>query len=270
MKAPEVEVLIINFQTMEKHYILPESFIKQMHNLKVLVVTNYGSSIVELTNVSLLGSLSSSLKRIRLERVSVPTLCNTMVELKNLEKITLVLCKINQAFNSCSIQIPAENLPNLQEINIDSCNDLVGLPDWICDLVHLRKLSITNCHKPSALPEGIGRLENLEVLRLNACTQLVKLPETIESLHKLCLLDISGCFRLRKLPEQVGKLYNLTKLYMGRCSRLEELPLSVMDLKQLKIGCDQEMAQQWGVDNFVDSKNEETNSLHWLRNSACW
>ena len=42
-----------------------------MHNLKVLVVTNYGSSITELTNVLLLCSLSSSLKRITLERVSV-------------------------------------------------------------------------------------------------------------------------------------------------------------------------------------------------------
>ena len=103
MKAIEVEVLIINFQTMEKHYILPESFIMKMHNLKVLVITNYGSSIIELTNVSLQGSLSSSLKRIKLERVLVPTLYSTMIELKNLEKITFVMCKINQAFNSCSI-----------------------------------------------------------------------------------------------------------------------------------------------------------------------
>ena len=76
-------------------------------------------------------------------------------------------------------------LPNLREINLDSCNDLVGLPEWLCDLEQLRKLSISNCHKPSELPEGIGRLENLQLLRHHACTKLLEFPETIGSLQKL-------------------------------------------------------------------------------------
>ena len=156
---------------------------KQMVELKVLVVTNYGFSIPELANFSVLGSLPS-LKRIMLERVSIPAICNTMVVLKNLEKMTLVMCKINKAFFDSATKIP-EMLPNLREINLDSCNDLVGLPEWLCDLEQLRKLSISNCHKPSELPEGIGRLENLQLLRLHACTKLLELPETIGSLQKL-------------------------------------------------------------------------------------
>ncbi|KAJ9691632.1 hypothetical protein PVL29_013738 [Vitis rotundifolia] len=257
MQVPEVEVLILNFQTRENNYTLPE-FMKRMDKLKVLVLTNYGFSIPELTNFSVLSSLPS-LKRIRLERVSVPTLCNTMLELKNLEKITLVMCKINQAFNSSAIQ-----MPNLKEINIDSCNDLVGLPEWLCDLVQLRKLSISNCHKPSTLPEGIGRLRNLEVLRLHACTKLVGLPDSIASLRNLTLLDISGCFRMRELPKQMGELCSLEKLYMRRCSRLRELPPSIMRIKQLEVICDTEKAHLWEDHNFTNLRIDETTDLNWL------
>nr|ACD76093.1 VRP1-1 [Vitis hybrid cultivar] len=264
MQVPEVEVLILNFQATE-NYTFP-NFMKQMDNLKVLIVTNYGSSAAELINFSVLGSLSR-LKRIRLEQVSIPTLCDTMVELKNVEKISLVMCKINQAFNSCAIQI-SNMLPNLMEINISYCSDLVGLPEGLCDLVHLKKLSISNCHKLSALPGGIGRLENLEVLRLHACTKLLGLPDSIGGLHKLTVLDITGCLRMAKLPKQMGKLCSLRKLYMRRCSGLRELPPSIMDLKQLKkVICDIETAELWEEHHFTNLKitiPEETIDLNWL------
>ncbi|CBI23293.3 unnamed protein product, partial [Vitis vinifera] len=97
MQLPEAEALILNFNQTEKKYELPE-FMKQMDELKVLVVTNYGFCTAELTNFSILGSLLN-LKRIRLEKVSIPTLCKTSIELKNLEKLSLVMChKIGQAF----------------------------------------------------------------------------------------------------------------------------------------------------------------------------
>ncbi|CBI23290.3 unnamed protein product, partial [Vitis vinifera] len=99
MQLPEAEALILNFNQTEKKYELPE-FMKQMDELKVLVVTNYGFCTAELTNFSVLGSLSN-LKRIRLEKVSIPTLCKTSIELKNLEKLSLVMChKIGLAFAS--------------------------------------------------------------------------------------------------------------------------------------------------------------------------
>ncbi|KAL6312763.1 hypothetical protein AAG906_020559 [Vitis piasezkii] len=181
MQLPEAEALILNFNQTEKKYELPE-FMKQMDELKVLVVTNYGFCTAELTNFSVLGSLSN-LKRIRLEKVSIPTLCKTSIELKNLEKLSLVMChKIGLAFASSTIQIP-EMLPNLREINIDYCNDLVELPEGFCDLIQLNKLSISNCHKLSSLPEGIGKLTNLEVLRVSSCT-LVRVAQSKRVPHE--------------------------------------------------------------------------------------
>ena len=68
---------------------------------------------------------------------------------------------IDKAFENCTIQI-SNALPNLTEISIDYCNDLVELPVGLCDIFHQRKLNITNCHKLAALPEGTRKLVNLK------------------------------------------------------------------------------------------------------------
>ncbi|XP_030975082.1 probable disease resistance protein At5g66900 isoform X4 [Quercus lobata] len=198
IQASKVEVLVLNFQT--KNYTLPK-FVEKMDELKVLIVANYGFFHAEISNIQLLGSLLN-LKRIRLEKVSISSLCKTHVPLKSLKKISLFMCNIGKAFENCTIQV-SNALPNLIEISIDYCIDLVELPIGLCDIFHLRKLSITNCHKLAALPEGIGKLVNLEVLRFRSCTDLSELPESIRGLSKLRILDISDCLNISKLPKHI-------------------------------------------------------------------
>ncbi|RVX23780.1 hypothetical protein VitviT2T_010607 [Vitis vinifera] len=268
IQTPEVEVLILNFQSKE-NYTLPE-FIKQMEKLKVLVLTNNGPSPAQLINFSVLGSLPS-LKRIRFEQVRIPPLCNTTAEFKNLEKISLVMCKISEALSNRSIQI-SNMFPNLVELNIDYCNDLVELLEGLCDLVELKKLSISNCPKLSALPKGIGKLGNLEVLRLRDCVKLSGLPDSIGRLHKLSVLDISGCLQIKEIPKQMGELCNLRKIHMRECWSLcrSELPASVMNLVGLKkVICDTETAKLWEpfeyhLKNLRISVPEENINLNWL------
>ncbi|KAJ8770685.1 hypothetical protein K2173_021332 [Erythroxylum novogranatense] len=228
LRAPKVEALVLNIRT--KNYNLPE-FVQTMIDLKVLIVTNYGFSTTELSNFELLSSLSS-LRRIRLEKLFLPSSLLSSLQLKNLEKISLVMCKIRQAFSSIPIRI-SEAIPNLAEIIIDYCNDLVELPAGFCDLFLLKRVSITNCHKLRSLPEDLGKLTNMEVLRLNSCIELLELPESIGRLQKLRVLDISDCLSMTKLPETIGGLCNLKKLFMIDCSNCE-LPESVMNLTQLK------------------------------------
>jgi len=266
IEPPEVEVLVLNFQT--KNYMLPE-FVEKMDKLKVLAVTNYGYFPAELGNFQLLGSLSD-IKKIRLEKVSIPSLFKSPVQLKSLEMISLFMCTIDQAFRNCTIPV-SDALPNLKEINIDYCNDLAELPAGLCDIVSLKKLSITNCHKLSALPEEIGKLENLEVLRLKSCTDLPELPESIRSLHKLSILDISDCPSIRKLPKYIGELHNLKKLHMEGCLRLRNhLPTSTLDLEQLElVTCDEERAKLWEpikdyLTNLKVEVAEKDINLNWL------
>ncbi|XP_030923967.1 probable disease resistance protein At5g66900 [Quercus lobata] len=268
IQAPKVEVLVLNFHT--RNYIIPE-FVEKMVKLKVIIVTNYGFFPAELSNFQLLNSLPN-LKRIRLEKVSIPSLCSTPVPLRSLKKISLFMCNIGQAFGNSTVQA-SDSLSNLKEINIDYCIDLVELPAWLCEVLHLKKLSITNCHKLSELPDGIGNLVDLEVLRFRSCTELLELPESIKSLHKLRILDISDCLSIIKLPKHIGELHNLEELHMKECLKLRQLPPSTMALEQLKIVvCDEERAMLWKpfkefLSNLKVIMAKKDINLNWLPKS---
>ncbi|KAI9089020.1 hypothetical protein K1719_029299 [Acacia pycnantha] len=195
-----------------------------MSKLKVMLITNYGfHPAAELENLELLNFLSN-VKRIRLEHVLIPSLAEKRVMLKNLQKLSLFMCNVNEAFKSCSVQV-SDMMPNLVELNIDYCN-LVELPAGLCGIVPLKKLSITSCHKLSALPEEIGRLVNLELLRVSSCSDLAEFPDSVSSLQKLQFLDISYCISLNRLPDDMGELLSLKELYITRCSRLSCPPQS--------------------------------------------
>ncbi|CAL0313903.1 unnamed protein product [Lupinus luteus] len=255
-EAPEAEILIFNLQT--KEYSFPD-FMEKMSELKVLIVANYGFHPSQLDNLKLLSSLSN-LKRIRLERISVPSL----VTLKNLKTLSIYMCNMNRAFESDTIPI-SKRLPNLVELSIDYCKDMVEFPIGVCDITLLRKLSVTNCHKLSALPTEIGNLENLEVLRLSSCTGLEGMPDSIGSLSKLTLLDISNCVSLSCLPEDIGNMYNLRNLYMTNCAMCE-LPYTVINFENLQIICDEETAASWEALNpnlNIEIPQVDVN-LNWL------
>ncbi|KAG6729328.1 hypothetical protein I3842_01G022700 [Carya illinoinensis] len=235
-----------------ENYCLP-GFVEKMDKLKALIVTNYGFFPAELGNIQLLGSLPN-LKRIRLQKVSIPSIFKTPPPLGDLEKISLFMCNIGQNFRDCSIEI-SNAWSNLMEIIIDYCNDLVEFPTWLCYTVSLKKLSITNCHKLSALPIEIRELTGLENLRI---------------------LDISDCLSISKLPKHIGELHNLNEIHMTGCLRLcNPLPPSTMDLEKLKhVVCDKERAKLWEAiqefrmdDTRIEIKIAEKDiNLNWLAN----
>jgi Leucine-rich repeat (LRR) protein len=181
------------------------------------------------------------------------------------------MCNTRSAFENCSIQI-SDALPNLVELSIDYCNDLIKLPDGFCNITTLKKLSITNCHKLSAIPQDIGKLENLEVLRLCSCSDLEEMPESVAGLNELRCFDISDCVSLPNLPNDIGDLQKLEKLYMKGCSNLSELPNSVINFgnrkHKISVICDEEGASLW--EHFPDIPNLKIEmpkveiNLNWL------
>ncbi|XP_058735739.1 probable disease resistance protein At5g66900 [Vicia villosa] len=261
VQTTQAEVLILNLHT--KQYLFPESM-EKMSKLKVLIITNYGFHHSELNNFELLDSLHN-LTRIRLERISIPSFGT----LKNLKKLSLYMCNTSLAFEKGNILI-SDAFPNLEELNIDYCKDLLILPNAVCDITPLKKLSVTNCHKLSALPQDIGKLENLELLRLSSCTDLEVIPNSIGKLLNLRHLDISNCISLSSLPEEFGNLCNLRNLYMSSCASCE-LPFSVVNLLNLKaITCDEETAASWEAfqpmlpNMKIEVPHVDVN-LNWLR-----
>ncbi|XP_076929812.1 putative disease resistance protein At5g66900 [Bidens hawaiensis] len=240
LKAPNVQALILNIRS--KKYSLPH-FIRNFNELRVLNITSYGIYPTELHELSLINCLSN-LRRLRLEHVSLSPSIQSITELKNLEKLSLIMCAIGNALEFCTVDHPM--LPNLIELEIESCYDLKELPEGLCSLNHLVKLSITNCHELGALPEALGSLSNLETLRLHSCTRLSKLPESIGMLHSLVFLDISDCLSITSLPDQIGELNELRVLKMSGCHGLEELPDSVTNLTLFEdVICDEETSYLW-------------------------
>jgi hypothetical protein len=69
----------------------------------------------ELENFEILRCLPK-LRRIRLQQVSVPSLC----KLNNLRKLSLYNCKRRLDFQSDTVSI-SEVLPNLEELSVDYC-----------------------------------------------------------------------------------------------------------------------------------------------------
>ncbi|XP_014506476.1 probable disease resistance protein At5g66900 [Vigna radiata var. radiata] len=236
LRPAQAEVLILNIPT--NQYSIPK-YLKEMSKLKVLIVMNYGFHPCELFDFELLGTLSL-LKRLRLERISIPS----FVTLKNLKKLSLYLCDTREAFENSNILI-SDAFPNLEDLNIEYSKEMVGLPKGLCNITSLNVLSISNCHKLSALPQEIGNLENLKLLRLSSCTDLQVIPNSVGRLSNLRHMDISNCINLPNLPEEFGNLCNLRTLYMTSCERCE-LPSSIINLKNLKeVVCDEETAFSW-------------------------
>ncbi|KAG8049109.1 hypothetical protein GUJ93_ZPchr0009g2468 [Zizania palustris] len=88
MSFPKAEVLILNFASAV--YCLPP-FIATMHNLKALVMINYGTVSATFDNLSAFTMLND-LRSLWLEKITLPPLPETTIPLKNLRKISLVLC----------------------------------------------------------------------------------------------------------------------------------------------------------------------------------
>ncbi|CAI9775608.1 unnamed protein product [Fraxinus pennsylvanica] len=265
VQIPDVKVLILNFQI--KFYTLPE-FMERMSRLTVLLVTNYGFTRAYLENFPLPSQLNN-LKRLRLENISIPSIATSILQLKNLQKISMIMCEIGKAFEECTISI-SNTWPNLNEINIEYCDNLVEIPAWVCGLIHLKKINLRYCQELVTLPPELGNLTNLEVLRLQSCTQLLELPESISGLRELKFLDISDCVEMDHLPEQLGDLCGLRTIHMMGCTALSELPPSVMDLVQLeRVICDDEIACLWqfyrdNLDKLEIVVVKEDVNLNWL------
>ncbi|CAA3018057.1 probable disease resistance At5g66900 [Olea europaea subsp. europaea] len=265
VQIPDVKVLILNFQV--KIYTLPE-FMERMSCLTVLLVTNYGFTRAILENFPLPSQLNN-LKRLWLENISIPSIAPFILQLKNLQKISMITCEIGKAFEVCPISI-SNTWPNLNEINIEYCDDLVEIPAWVCGLVHLKKIKLGYCQELVTLPPELGNLTNLEVLRLQSCTQLLELPESISGLRELKYLDLSDCVEMDHLPERLGDLCGLQIIRMMGCTALSELPPSVMDLVQLeRVICDNEIAYLWKFyKDYLDKLEivvvKEDVNLNWL------
>ncbi|CAN6449450.1 unnamed protein product [Victoria cruziana] len=240
VQLPRAEVLMLNFSSCS--YCLPP-FLNNMENLKVLIITNHNIAAAVLEALPPSRSLKS-LRVVRLEKVSFPIHCTLAEPFKGVQKLSLVLCKVDEVLDIYSGFDMHTMFPDLTELEIDYCDGLEKLPVSICDVVNLRKLSITNCHELRELPEEMGSLSELEVLRLSACSSLERLPDSLYKLKKLRFLDLFRCSCIEELPNSIGMLRSLEKIDVRGC--FARLPDTVINLEGLRdVICDEDAETLW-------------------------
>ncbi|XP_059634464.1 probable disease resistance protein At4g33300 [Cornus florida] len=264
MDFPKAEVLILNFSSSE--YFLPP-FIDNMPKLRALILINYSNSNAVLHNVSVFSNLSN-LRSVWFQKITVPHLPETTIPLKNLRKISLVLCKINGSLHQTDMP---HLFPRLTELTMDHCIDLIELPPSICEMSSIKSLSVTNCQSLKQLPVDLGKLKSLQILRIYACLELRKLPPGICDLVHLKYLDISQCLHLECLPDRIGELIDLEKIDMRECPQMRNLPKSLASLRSLsRVICDEEISWLWkdmekALPHLYVKVAKECFNLDWLK-----
>jgi hypothetical protein len=242
LEFPKAEVLILNFSS--TNYVLPP-FIESMPKLRALIVINYGTKNAVLHNLSVFTNLSN-LRSLWFEKVSVPSLPETTLPLKNLRKISLILCSMKTNSLDKTLLDSPNLFPRLSELTMDHCINMTQLPSSICKMKSLENLSVTNCDSLEELPSDLGNLILLQILRVYACPNLKHIPNGIGGMIWLKYIDISQCVNMENLPEGIVGCHNMEKIDMRECPKIKKLPKSTTSMRSLrKVICDEDISLLW-------------------------
>lgn len=120
-------------------------------------------------------------------------------------------------------------LVNLQVLMLDT-NDLMALPDEICQLKTLQRLSLSN-NQLTSLPSDFSQLTSLTSLHA-ANNKFTSFPTCLCSIVSLAFLDLSDN-NITDIPAQISQLSNLQSLLMF-VNQLTSLPEEICQLANLR------------------------------------
>ncbi|MED6218481.1 hypothetical protein PIB30_026953 [Stylosanthes scabra] len=115
-----------------------------------------------------------------------------------------------------------QTFDQLAYMNFSHCQSITSFPN-VCGAPNLRELVLDGCKQLVKIHYSVGFLSKLVYLSASGCTQLESfLPEIF--LPSLEYLSLDFCTRLKHLPRVTGKMEKLSKISIKRTVR--ELPLS--------------------------------------------
>ncbi|KAK7291273.1 hypothetical protein RIF29_06278 [Crotalaria pallida] len=114
--------------------------------------------------------------------------------------------------------------PNLTELCIDYCTNLIAIHDSVGFLDKLQRFSAKGCTKLRIIPRHI-KLTSLEYLCLRDCSDLIIFPEIVGPMEKLQFVDLEGT-AIENLPPSMQNLGGLQSLSLNRCTKLNVDALS--------------------------------------------
>ncbi|GKV47494.1 hypothetical protein SLEP1_g54394 [Rubroshorea leprosula] len=145
-------------------------------------------------------------------------------------------------YNGCSYPSWIDGLSSLQQLKIESCGELISIPEDFRKLRSLSVLDITYCSKLRSIPEGwLASLTCLKELRMGPFwPELLEFPELAEIHHlhaSLEALTLNGWAKLESLPHRLQHLTTLKKLHINGCGEKASLKwFGELSVKELRIG----------------------------------
>jgi len=122
-------------------------------------------------------------------------------------------------------EIPdVSGFPNLTELCVDDCINLIKIDDSVGFLDKLLRFSAKGCTKLRIVPHGI-KLTSLEYLCLRDCSSLAIFPEILAPMEKLKFVDLEGT-AIENLPLSLKNLKGLQSIHINRCRMLENNALA--------------------------------------------
>ena len=136
-------------------------------------------------------------------------------------------------FKDCEFitTLPKLWAPNLENLNLSYCENLVEIDECFGYLEKLRIWYLGGCIKLQFLPSQL-RLKSLHSFDLTDCSRLEKLPDFHQEMECLKDLSLSGS-GIREVPSSIEHLTKLNKLYLHNCKNLRDLPDSICKLRWL-------------------------------------
>ncbi|XP_070663330.1 TMV resistance protein N [Malus domestica] len=147
-------------------------------------------------------------------------------------------------------------LPNLVDLILRNCKNLVEIHPSIAILKRLKHLFLSGCESIKSLPSEV-EMDSLQSLDLVGCSNVKKIPEFGEQMKNLFTLDLSET-AIEKIPSSIGHLVGLRELHVRNCKNLLNLPRAICNLKSLKhlqygidydaapCGSDGKASERWG------------------------
>ncbi|CAL0329618.1 unnamed protein product [Lupinus luteus] len=239
MGTEKIEVMMLDLPEDEEVCWTGEEF-KKMKNLKILKVINANFSTGP-------KYLPNSLRVLDWRGYPWPYLPSDFrprkLNILNLPNSSLVLNAPLKSFKSLShlnfegceslIQLPdVSGVPNLIELCLDDCTNLIEVHDSIGFLPKLRKLSVQGCTRLSKFACSIN-LTYLETLSLYGCSSLKKFPKVLGKMEYLEDVDL-GSTSIEELPYSIQNLIGLRRLDLINCKGLIQLPSSIFMLPKLE------------------------------------
>ncbi|XP_059640582.1 putative disease resistance protein RGA3 [Cornus florida] len=175
----------------------------------------------------------------------------------------LTSLKIKRIPKLVCLPVGLQHVTILKSLEIERCEGLIALGEWIGELRSLQRLVIFDCHKLTSLPKGMQHLTALRSLEIDGCQELdlsdddggmnfqglrnlssltIKrspklkfLPEGFQYDSSLKFLEIYICENFTALPDWIGNLTSLKQLSIYGCPKLASLPKGIYGLTTLEV-----------------------------------